>query len=330
MPTNYSGNPKNVTTPAALTITAITNTVPATVTVSGSLPSDFFTAGLSGPAVVAVSIRDVQGAINANGLFNAQAAGTNTVTLDNTVAPGVYTSGGSMQPVCLSPIFQVPSDGDLDNQASITPLVEALADRSQFLTSRVPAAKLTARWQMTWSDLAGTTAWGVANVTSTANTWFPILVNGSAALTVQGNISEGGSTSIASTSPGFGIDGVTQFDTVRVTLDTLAVAGTGAQTRFGLWAAIVPPGTSRPAFSTSAYALMPVTQQVIFTPSNLSQPLHLDGWLACNTAPGGNEVGTMYVWPAVYTMAVTGAQTWVLEGDTSLVFEVWRQTGVPQ
>lgn len=331
MPTNYSGNPKTVTTPAALTITAITNTIPATVTVSGSLPADFFMAGLAGAAVVAVSIRDVQGATGANGTWNATATGTNTVTIDNVSTPGAYTSGGTMQPICLSPIFQVPSDGDLDNQASIAPLVEGLADRSQFLAGRIGAAKLTARWQLTWADLAGTDAWGVANVTATANTWFEIPVNGASALTVQGTIGQGGSTSIASASPGFGLDGVTALDTVRVTLDCLASSGTGTNVPFGLFATIVTPGTARPAFAIPPYVQMPGASVVApFTSGSLFVPLHVEGWMPCSLAPGGNEVGTMYVWPAVFSRALTGAQTWILEGDTSLVFEVWRQTGVPQ
>src|SRR5437016_3655959 len=129
MPSNYSGKPGNVTTDGPIVITGTTGNgvSPVTVTVSGSLPADFFTG--AGPKV---DITDVQGNTAANGQWTATPTGASTFTIPQT-GNGTYAGGGLVQGLYLKSLYTVPSDGDPDNAASIFPSLGTLGDRTQFL-----------------------------------------------------------------------------------------------------------------------------------------------------------------------------------------------------
>jgi hypothetical protein len=120
MSTVYQGRAGNITPPTALTITGATNASPSQITVSGALPAAF----LSG---VTVDITGTQGATGINGVWTATVTGASTFTIPNGLAPGVWTSGGSVQPLYLQ-AQTIPADGDVRSAASVNVPLESLAD----------------------------------------------------------------------------------------------------------------------------------------------------------------------------------------------------------
>jgi hypothetical protein len=134
MSTVYQGKAGNITPPAALTITGVVNASPAIITVSGTLPAAF----LSG---VTVDITGTQGATGVNGVWVATVTGASTFTIPNGLIPGVWTSGGSVQPLYLQ-AQTIPADGDVRSAASVNVPLESLADEIAYLTTAVGGLKI--------------------------------------------------------------------------------------------------------------------------------------------------------------------------------------------
>lgn len=177
MSTVYQGNAGNVTPPTALTVTNVTNSSNATVTVSGTLPAGF----ISG---VSVDITGVQGAIGANGTWVATVTGVSTFTITNGSAAGVYSSGGSVQPLYLQAIT-IPADGDTRSASSVNVPLEGLADQIAFLAVGSGQYKIQHYYQFgflnDFSTLgtmpAGVAGGGVGDWTGTIATLQPLINN---------------------------------------------------------------------------------------------------------------------------------------------------------
>jgi hypothetical protein len=325
MSTLYSGKPGAITTEAAIAVTGASNTNPITITVSGSLPADFYLVGTGGtPAAPVVDITGVQGNTTANGVWVATPTGASSFTIP-VAGSGAYAGGGSVQPLYLKSQFTVPSDGDSANEASIDSLVKAAGDRTQFLASRTGVAKLVGRVAYSFADATGLeTAWAAASVTAVASTWYPLALILGRVLNVTG-IVEFGCLSAGSVQPPFRISGLAGVhDAVHVSLQTDSTAPGGATpVRFGLFYAVVAPGAAAPAFAT----YNPVAGCSRYTLGSGGAgiaPVTLDGWIP-NGAPGD-----LLIQPAVFSLAVTGAVTWSLAGDSVFTVDVWRQTDMPQ
>jgi hypothetical protein len=327
MSTLYSGKPGAITTEAVLSVTGASNTNPITITVSGSLPADFYLVGTGGtPAAPLVDITGVTGNTAANGVNVATPTGASTFTIPvSGVGGGAYAGGGICQPLYLKSEFTVPSDGDGATEASIDSLVKAAGDRSQFLASRTGVAKLAGRVAYSFTDATGLeTAWAAASVTAVASTWYPLALILGRVLNVTG-ISEFGCLSAVSVQPPFRISGLAGVhDAVHVSLQTDSTAPGGATpVRFGLFYAVVAPGAAAPAFATYN-PVAGCSRYTLGTGGAGIAPVTLEGWI-----PNGPP-GDLLIQPAVFSLAVTGAVTWALAGDSVFTVEVWRQTDMPQ
>lgn len=126
----YTGNPANVTTPLARTITNATNATPIVITTS----ADHLFATFD-----RVKIEGVGGNTAANGTWAITKLTATTFSLDGSVGNGAYTSGGTATNHALTPQFTIPSDGDVPDAASVNVALQALADRTQALAARLGA-----------------------------------------------------------------------------------------------------------------------------------------------------------------------------------------------
>lgn len=139
MPTNYDGVPSAIGVESNMAVTGATNTSPTiTITVSGSLPAEW--ANVTG-AKPRAKIINVLGNTAANGEWDCTPTGASTFTIP-VAGNGAYTSGGTVAPRNMTPLYTYPSDGDADNQASILAWAKATGDRSQYLNAQIGYARL--------------------------------------------------------------------------------------------------------------------------------------------------------------------------------------------
>ena len=313
MPTNYDGIPGNVSFTAPLAISSTSTGATVTVTVSGALPADFLTG-------VVVDITGVVGnaGTNVNGVHVATVTGASTFTIP-VASSGTYSSGGTVQPLNMTPLYTVPSDGDPDNAASIFPSLSALGDRTQFLASATGVAKLAGQISYSQSDPGNATTWAARSVTAVAATWYAL--NPSAG-TLLGITSQEGCLTPSSGQPPISVDGwYPSLDCGVVSLTADAFTGSAVPARFGLWYAVGPTGGAVPSFPASYLQVAYTSTYVIAD----KQTISLRG-LIPHTSAGG----TLYLQPAVYSLGLTGSVDWGLWGDTSLVIQCWRSTGAGQ
>lgn len=158
MPTNYNGIPGNASQPAAVNIASSTNTNPIQVTVSGALPASYTTG-------IAVTIAGHTSNLAANGRWPITVTGASTFTIP-TAGSGVGGATGTVQPLSVSPLYTYPSDGDLDNQASIAAWAQATGDRTQFLAAAASPYKMVGFQSQQNVDDTYSSAWGTLTTTN--------------------------------------------------------------------------------------------------------------------------------------------------------------------
>ena len=324
MPTNYTGKTGSVATEAALAVTNASNTNPITITVSGSLPPEFYqSGGLGGsPAAPLVDISGVLGNLAANGIFVATPTGPSTFTIAVS-GTGAYTGGGSVQALYLKQLYTVPSDGDNDNAASITPWAEATGDRTQWLASRTGQFKLARReiFQLTDAtfnavDWAIWPAGGVTiktpqqwtNIPSSWGTTFGLAV----------------STPSGSGAPVFAIAGVAVGDYVSARLQASFNTITG-ETALALYGTVVAPGVV-PAWP-GGYFHMAGSAMLVNVGGGpaVTAPVTSEGVLTGSAVVSG----VAWVQPVFISLASTNPAL-ALQGDALMTIDIWRPTGMPQ
>lgn len=134
MPTNYSGNPANVTTPLVRTVTGCTG---ITGTGSNILVSTSPTPHLFANNDLVV-ISGVTGTVEANGSWYITVQSSTTFTLNGSSFAVAYGGGGTATDDSLTPYFQIPSNGDQPTVDVFNAALSALADRTQYLMTRSP------------------------------------------------------------------------------------------------------------------------------------------------------------------------------------------------
>ena len=127
MPTYYSGQPTNVTTPLQATINGATNASP--IVISTTAAHNFNTNDW-------VTVFDVLGNLAANGDWQITVVDATHFQLIGSTGSGAYTSGGFALDNSMTPAFQQPSNGDAFTVSGINPALQALADRTQVLAGR--------------------------------------------------------------------------------------------------------------------------------------------------------------------------------------------------
>lgn len=126
MPTNYSGNPANITTPLNRTIVDCTSGAGGLVMVETSASHLFATYDY-------VTISGVLGTTEANGTNQIEVVDATNFLLVGVPFVTAYSSGGSVDDISLTPYFQIPDDGESGTAQSIEASIQMLADRSQFI-----------------------------------------------------------------------------------------------------------------------------------------------------------------------------------------------------
>lgn len=125
MPSNYSGNPANITTPITRTITNCA-AGGGLVEVTTSVAHLFSTFDY-------VYIAGVTGTTEANGTFQITVITSTTFRLVGVPFVNAYIAGGSVDDLSLTPYFEIPDDGEAGTAQSIEASIQNLADRTAFI-----------------------------------------------------------------------------------------------------------------------------------------------------------------------------------------------------
>ncbi len=126
MPTNYSGNPANVTTPLVRVVNGASAGSGGTVRISTTVAHLYSTHDV-------VTIANVVGTTEANGTWSITVISSTTFDLIGSTFTNAYVSGGAASDQSLTPYFQMPSNGEVGTVAGILASIQALADRTQYL-----------------------------------------------------------------------------------------------------------------------------------------------------------------------------------------------------
>ncbi len=293
MPTNYDGIPGNVTSAAPLNISGTTNTNPITVFVFGALPADFLTG-------IQVHIDGHATNIAANGIWTATVTGASQFTIPTASSGVAGFNSGTVQPLNLTPFYQIPSDGDLANEASIDTLSKNRADREQFLAARLGAYKLV-------------------TIASFIN------VDDPTAIAVWSTTITGGANTPASmiALPGLPLVGIVAGDFIELDFHASTAAGISwpTTTQVYLSYVIVSPGVVPPG-TIAGWTRVADSGVTIPSSGVGGQGFGSKGLLQ------SSATGILAVAPTLVSIA--GSGTYKLSGDASLQARVWRQTGMPQ
>jgi hypothetical protein len=310
-PTNYDGLPSNIVPATAINIASSTNTNPIVVTVSGGLPTDFLTG-------VVVHINGHRTNTAANGVWAATVTGGSTFTIP-VAGNGVGAATGTVQPLNLPPFYQIPADGDADNEASIDAWAKRTGDRSSFLAGATGGYKLAKRnvfYRV--NSLFGNSSWA-AFAAGSAVAGTP------AQFTTQGGLSWATSgpgtlnTPGAGIAPQFFLDGVVAGDQIIYDMQTTANFDTTAI--LALYAAYEAEAVS-PSWPAN-YSAIVGTPHYIVGGGALSS-VSLRGFF-----PSITQTGDLWIQPAVFPLT-SSTQSYTLYGDVYMSVEVWRPTSMPQ
>lgn len=146
MSTPYQGNPANITTPLAATINGATVATPIVIQTT---TSHFYSTSDR------VAITGVLGNTAANGVWTITVIDATHFSLNGSVGSVAYTSGGTASNQSLTPPFQIPSDGDTFNVASVNVALQMLADRTQYLNQQLTLKRAVFTSSGTWTAPAG-------------------------------------------------------------------------------------------------------------------------------------------------------------------------------
>jgi hypothetical protein len=133
MPSNYSGNPANVTTPLVRNVSGATSGSGGQVLIATSVAHLFATGDF-------VQVAGVTGTTEANGRWSIQLVDSTHFLLLGSSFVHTYLGAGTATDTSLLPYFQVPSDGDPATAESVLAAIQALADRTQFLAQQIVPA----------------------------------------------------------------------------------------------------------------------------------------------------------------------------------------------
>jgi len=292
-----------------MVVTAASNTNPVVVTVSGALPADFLTG-------VIVDITGVLGNTAANGQFAATVTGASTFSIP-IPGTGAYVSGGSVQPLNMSPFFQIPSDGDLDNEASIDNWAKATGDRTQFLVSKIGAYKLVSH------DVLANISDGGAVPPQIATPWAK---NSTTANSLDRMVLQAGGPMQ------FLLPALQSFDVAEVSLQTtlgITCAGVGASSlaismAFGYGPYAAPPVVTSGALTHNVvHAKYSGSSVTDYYPLSLSAKL-IGPFPYSDSSISG--FGIVSFWCDTYGVVLTAN----FAGDSLLIARRYRPTGVPQ
>ena len=313
MGTIYDGIPGNIAFPAAVAITSTTFTNPITVTTSA--PHGLQTGDKS---------RIYQHTLNtsANGVWTITRTGSSTYTIP---VAGIAAGGatGLSQGLVYGAALTLPADGDADAAATFNAALAPLTDRSAVLVPAIGAYKLAQKSIAYYSNpLAGVgTPWchiaaGVvtaatpAQMTSDGVAWAQVAGSNFTTLPTTGGVA-----------PVFAMTGITFGDLIQVTLTTtlnLAAAGAGRIALYGSAGTptIVPswPGGYAAVAGASTYGPIAVEAVSVTGVSTI----------------GFAGVDTFWIQPVYVPVASSGSTSPIFGGDTVLVVDVLRPTGVPQ
>lgn len=129
MPTNYSGNPSNVTTPLTATIIGAANNGAGLIRIQTSAAHLYATYDT-------VTISGVVGATQANGTWAITVIDGTHFDLVGSAFSSAYVSGGTASDQSLTPYFSTPNDGEPGTVAGILASIQAIADRTQYLAAK--------------------------------------------------------------------------------------------------------------------------------------------------------------------------------------------------
>ncbi len=295
-----------------MNIASSTNTSPIAITVSGTLPTDFLTGCL-------VDVAEHQSNTSANGEYVATVTGASTFTIP-VAGVGVGGATGTVQPRNLNPFYAVPSDGDNDNSASITPWADATGDRTQWLASRVGQYRLARIEGIEYTDLTGApwcTISAAGVVAGVAKQFVAQLV---AWGTLVGSALH---TPVGGQAPYFGISGVNSGDLIRARLDTTFKADSTNGGRLALYGTVINPNTVIPVWPGD-YAVIPgASKGIRLTGASVETPISVVAMFSAAVT------GNLWLQP-VFVPYNTETDSLSLVGDTLLSIEIWRPTGMPQ
>ncbi len=126
MPSNYSGNPANITTPLSRGIVSCASGAGGLVLVGTSTSHLFATYD-------SVSISGVLGTTEANTEAEITVIDSTHFLLQGVPFVNAYSSGGTAEDISLTPYFQIPDDGEAGTVESIEAGLQMVADRTQYL-----------------------------------------------------------------------------------------------------------------------------------------------------------------------------------------------------
>lgn len=108
-----------------------------------------------------VDVEGVLGNTAANGSWYVTVIDSTHFSLDGSTGSGAYVSGGVATNRSMTPAFNIPSDGDPRNAASVSVPLEALANRTQLLAILSYMRKKTFPVNATWNAPADCLPFGI-------------------------------------------------------------------------------------------------------------------------------------------------------------------------
>jgi hypothetical protein len=175
MSSPYTGVATNVTNANVNSVTNVTNTSP--MVVQTATPHNY----ASGDSVVIFFVNTPYGANSAqNKPWTITVVDSTHFSLNGSTAGGAYTGPpGVCVDISLTPFFQIPSDGDPFNAAAFNNAIQSLADRTQFIQSKLADGfTLVAQYvgevgDNSWSQWASATGGGTSFFPVSSTTYFP-------------------------------------------------------------------------------------------------------------------------------------------------------------
>lgn len=294
MPSPYLGISANVAFPAAGTITAVANTNPMIVTVSGTLPAQMTAVATAEPgSTFPVDVEGVQGCTAANGLWQATVTGPSSFSIP-AAGNAPYATGGTVEYI-FPQSFNTPTGGDNRSSASVNVPSNALGDRTLDLYTKTGAYRLVEIVTFQASE-DNNTLW--AQQTSVTNAW-----------------------TLPTVSPAWEVPGILTNDVVDASLTCTGLAGTvGGATLalFSILFTVEPPGVA-----PTGYSKFGASNQGVTPSATAIFPMQLRS----NQTIFGS--GNLFFSPGFFAIGSSGT-SFSLQGDFTFTAYVWRPTGVPQ
>jgi hypothetical protein len=281
MSSQENGIAGNITPPGSIGITGSTNASP--IVINTTTPHGLTTGDK-------VDVTDHTVNTNANGVWTITRVDATHISLNGSTGNGVGAGTGAVQPLTYGSTFAIPSDGDVDNAASVNVALEALADRSAFVLANLSAYKLSQLFSRVVND---DTYASWESIATNGTLWLPIT-------TVTWGILDILSTDFIDVQ----FDGTCNVSTSNVSL-TLAYANT------------VPNGT--PTFS-----------EVSGSGKQIGSTTTLPVTLAGRISGGQLSTNGTLTFCLGVRPGSGSAITTTMVGSYTIRAWVWRQTGVPQ